>query len=47
MSDQSRKPSKPELPYKEDFARPEWAIPTLADLLQRLSVNSAKPSVKV
>jgi hypothetical protein len=31
---------------KENPNRLEWKVPTLADLLQRLSVSSANPSLK-
>jgi hypothetical protein len=38
-----KKPLPRETQTKESV---EWKIPTLADLLQRLSVNSATPSPK-
>ncbi len=47
MPNQSAKqPSHPDLRTKENPNRPEWSVPTLADLLQRLSVSAAVPSVK-
>jgi hypothetical protein len=41
MPNESPKKPQPETQTKESV---EWKIPTLADLLQRLSVNSATPS---
>jgi hypothetical protein len=41
-----KKPPQPETQTKETPNRPEWNAPTLADLLRRLSVNSANPSLQ-
>jgi hypothetical protein len=47
MSNQSaKKPPQPDTRTKENPNRPEWNVPTLADLLQRLSVSSASSSLK-
>jgi hypothetical protein len=39
-------PPQTETRTKENPNRLEWKVPTLADLLQRLSVSSANPSLK-
>jgi hypothetical protein len=39
-------PPQTETRTEENPNRLEWKVPTLADLLQRLSVSSANPSLK-
>jgi hypothetical protein len=40
----AKKLPPPERQTKDTLTRPEWAVPTLADLLHRLSVTSVNPS---
>jgi hypothetical protein len=42
----AKKPPQFETRTKENLNLPEWKAPSLADLLQRLSVNSANASLK-
>jgi hypothetical protein len=44
LNESPKKP--PQTETKENPNRLEWNVPTLADLLQRLSVNSSHPSPK-
>jgi hypothetical protein len=44
LNQSAKKLPPPERQTKETPTRPEWVVPTLADLLQRLSVTSVNPS---
>jgi hypothetical protein len=43
----AKKPPQPALQPKQIPTQAGWNVPTLADLLQRLSVNSTSPSKRL
>ena len=45
-NESAKKPPQSETQPKENLNLPEWKVPTLADLLQRLSASSGNPYIK-